>query len=167
MAKYQGTGKVTEADFKAVKYVGQTKGGNPITIEFSSAINMGNINWAFAEKDDVVDEIVFTATYDNTNSMATSTDEPWTVDVVGSDEGANEIMLGVGIFSVDGTDIALTRGGGRFTVEREFREINADGDRGPVKGRVTMDASRATLAFNALTILSRVADLYPGLKTLV
>lgn len=163
MAKYQGTGVVTAADFKACKWVGKTKGGSAITIEFEKAINMGNINWAFADKDDTVAEIVMTAVYSNTDTAATDTTEPWTIDIAGADTGASEIMLGAGVFYIGGNAVALTRGGGSFAVEREYREINADGDRGPVEGRIALDRSVATLTMNVLTILSRVADLYPAI----
>ena len=163
MAKYQGTGVVTAADFKACKWVGKTKGGSAITIEFVKAINMGNINWAFADKDDTVAEIVMTAVYSNTDTAATDTTEPWKIDIAGEDTGASEIMLGAGVFYIGDKAVALTRGGGSFAVEREYREINADGDRGPVEGRIALDRSVATLTMNVLTILSRVADLYPAI----
>lgn len=166
MAKYQGSGLVSAGDFKSVKWVGQTKDGKAITIELEKAINMGNIDWTFAEKSDVVQEIVFTAVYTNTDNMSTSTDEPWTIEVEGTQSGAAEIILGSGMFYIGDTAIGLTRGGGKFTVEREYREINADGDRGPVEGRIVMDGSRATLSMNVLTILTRIADLYPALKTI-
>lgn len=165
MAKYQGSGIITDADFKACKWVGKTKGGSAITIEFEKAINMGNINWAFADKDDTVAEIVMTAVYKNTDNAATDTKEPWTIDVAGADSGAKEIMLGAGVFYIEDTAIALTRGGGSFTVERTYREINADGDMGPVEGRISLDRSVATLTMNVLTILSRVADLYPAMES--
>lgn len=165
MAKYRGTGMLTDADYKRVKWVGKTKGNSAVTIEFDKAINMGNIDWTFAEKDDTVAEIVMTAVYSNTDSMSETNDEPWSVDVDGATSGASEIMLGAGIFYIGDTKIALTRGGGKFTVEREYREINADGDRGPVEGRIVMDGSRATLTMNTLQILTRLSDLYPALKT--
>lgn len=164
MAKYHGTGAVSALDFKSCKWVGKTKGGSAVTIEFEKAINMGNINWAFADKDDTVAEIVMTAVYGNTDSSATDTIEPWTVEIAGSDAGASEIMLGAGIFYIGETAVALTRGGGSFTVEREYREINADNDRGPVEGRIVLDRSVATLTMNVLTILSRFADLYPAIE---
>ena len=41
---------------------------------------------------------------------------------------AQKIILGKGVFSIGDTPIALTRGGGQFTVEREVRQIEADGD---------------------------------------
>ena len=165
MAKYQGSGAITAADFKACKWIGKTKGGSAVTIEFEKAINMGNINWAFADKDDTVAEIVMTAVYSNTNEMATDTKEPWTIDIAGSEKGAGEIMLGAGVFYIGDTAVALTRGGGSFTVERTYREIGADGDMGPVEGRINLDRSVATLTMNVLTILSRVADLYPALES--
>lgn len=134
MAKYKGTGTVTSADFKAVKYVGKTKGGAAITITLPDAINMGNLDWAFAEKDDVVAQVVFTGTYSNTDEASDSNDENFEIETADSiSAGSSEIMLGVGVFYIDDEPVALTRGGGQFVVEREFREINADGDRGPVR----------------------------------
>lgn len=74
-------------------------------------------------------------------------------------------MLGAGVFYIGSTAVALTRGGGQFSVEREFRNINADGDRGPVEGRISMEGSVATLTMNVLTILTKVTDLYSAMKT--
>lgn len=160
-----GTGAVASTDFKAVKWMGKTKGGKAVTIQMEKAINLGNIEWTFAEKDDVVPEITFTAVYTNTDAASSSTVEPWTIEIEdGVTAGAAEIMLGVGVFYVGGTAIALTRGGGSFNVEREFREINADGDRGPVEGRIVMEGSRATLTMNVLTVLTRVDDLYAAIS---
>lgn len=164
MSKITGTGAVTSADYKAVKWVGKTKDGKAITVKLSDAINLGNIDWTFAEKNDTVAQIVFTACYSNTDEAATSTAEPWEIETNGQSAGAGEIMLGAGIFYVGETAIALTRGGGQFTVEREFREINADGDRGPVKDRIVMETSRATLTMNTLQILTRMSDLYSGIS---
>jgi len=166
---YSGSGIVAAADEKAVKWTGKTKDGKSVEISFQKAINMGNIDWAFAEKDDTCAEIVFTALYTNTDAMAlTNADlvEPWQVKVEDGVSGAGEaskILLGAGKLSIGGTDVALTRGGGQFTVEREFRQINADGDRGPVSGRVVMDGSVATLKVTALQFLTRVADVYAGI----
>lgn len=166
MAKYQGTGVITDADFKACKWVGKTKGGSAVTITMDKAINMGNINWAFAEKNDTVAEIVMTAVYSNKDAAATDIKEPWTIEIAEKGTGASEIMLGVGMFYIGETAIALTRGGGSFVVEREFREINADGDRGPVEGRIVLDRSVAKLTMNVLTILSRFAELYPAIGSI-
>ena len=160
-----GTGTVTDADHKNVKWVGKTKGGTAVTIQLTDAINMGNIDWTFAEKDDVVPEITFTACYDNTDSASTDATEPWSIELdAAPTAGASEILLGAGIFYVGSTAVALTRVGGKFSVTREYRRINADGDRGPVKGRVVMEGSEATLTMNTLTMLTRMADIYSSIN---
>lgn len=76
---------------------------------------------------------------------------------------AQNIILGDGVFSIGTTDIALTRGGGSFVVEREYREIDADGDFGPVKGRIRKIRSVAKLTLNALELLeTNLPKLYPS-----
>ena len=165
ITKYIGTGAVDAADFREISWVGLTKGGNAVTIKLHNAINMGNIDWTFAEKNDVVPSIEFTACYDNTDSASNSTLEPFEIEVNGTlTSGASEIILGAGKFYIDGTLVALTRGGGQFTVEREYREINADGDRGAVKGRVVMEGSRPKLTMNVLTMLTSVTSIYSSLQ---
>jgi len=158
--KIKGTGAVTSADFKEVKWVGTTKGGSACTIKITDAMNMGNIEWQYAEKNDVVPNIEFTSCYDNTDEASTSTEETWSVEVDGTLTGAAQILLGAGRLYVDNNLIALSRGGGQFTVEREFRNINADGDRGPVKGRVVCEGATAKLSMNVLTMLGNVQNLY-------
>lgn len=75
------------------------------------------------------------------------------------------IILGEGVFAVGASSIGLTRGGGQFTVEREYREIAADGDYGPVKGRITKDRSVAKLVVNALEIVpANITKFYPALN---
>ena len=163
--KIIGPGAVTAADFKEVSWVGLTKGGNAVTIRLKNAINMGNLDWTFAEKNDVVPSIEFTACYENTDSASDSTLEPFEIEINGTvTSGASEIILGAGKFYIGQTLVALTRGGGQFTVEREYREINADGDRGAVKGRVVMESSRPKLTMNVLTMLTAVTDLYGSLQ---
>lgn len=165
---YIGTGAVSSSDFKAVKWIGKTKGGQDIIIELFNAINMGNLEWTFAEKNDVVPSIEFQACYTNTDSASSSTTEPFAITTDDSTTaGASEIILGAGTFYVGGTQVALTRGGGSFVVEREFREINADGDRGAVKGRVHLESSRAKLTLNVLTMLTKLTDLYPAIAASV
>ena len=160
-----GTGAVTAADFNDVKWVGLTKGGNAITITIKDAINMGNIDWTFAEKNDVVPQVVFTGAYDNTDQASSSTAENWTIEIDGSlTAGASEIILGAGKFYIGQTLIALTRGGGSFNAEREYRKINADGDRGTVKGRVVMEGSECTLTMNVLTMLTNIDKLYSSIN---
>lgn len=165
MKKYSGTGIVASTDFHSVKWVGKDKAGNAVTITLAKAINMGNIDWTFAEKDDTVASVTFTSVYTNTDAASASNDEPWEITYAGALSGAAEILMGAGIFYIDNTAVALTRGGGSFNVEREFREVNADGDRGPVEGRVVMEGSRASLTLNTLQILTRVADLYPAISS--
>lgn len=166
--KYIGTGEVISADFKTVKWVGKTKGGKAVTIELTNAINMGNIDWTMAEKDDVVQSVEFQACYTNTDSASADTTEPWSIETDNATTaGASEIVLGAGVFYIGSTAVALTRGGGQFTVEREFREINADGDRGAVKDRVVMESSRAKLTMNILTMLTRLTDIYAGIAASV
>lgn len=78
---------------------------------------------------------------------------------------AEKILLGHGVVSVGLTPIGLTRGGSSFTVEREYRNIEADGDKGPVKGRIVIDSEIAKLTVNALEMFT-AADLnkyYPGM----
>ena len=165
----KGTGIVTSADFKNVTWTGKTKGGKSVVITLSNAIMMDNIDLTMVEKDDTVAALTFTAAYSNTNYMSSTAgdfEEPWQIAYSGAaaDTAADTILLGAGVVAIGGTDVALTRGGSQFTVEREFREINADGDRGPVKDRVVIDASRATLTVNALTFLTHMKDVYAGIS---
>lgn len=166
--KYIGTGAVISADFRQIKWVGKTKNNEDVIIEIYDAINMGNIEWTMAEKSDVVQNVEFQACYTNTDTASNSTTEPWAIITDNATTaGAGEIVLGAGTFFVDGVAIGLTRGGGAFNVEREYREINADGDRGAVKGRVVMESSRAKLSFNALTMLTKLTSLYNGIAASV
>lgn len=163
---YRGNGQVVTADFKTVSWEGLTKGGKTCTITLTNAINLGNISWTMAEKDDVVPELSFTAAYANTDAHISDTTEPWTITLEnGVTAGAKEILLGAGVFSIDGTAVALTRGGGSFTVERTYREINADDDMGPVVDRVVITDSRATLTMNVLTMLTNMVEYYPAVET--
>lgn len=76
-----------------------------------------------------------------------------------------KILLGYGVFEIDSVPIGLTRGGGSFTVETEFREVEADGDYGFVKGRIVIDRKVPTLSVNALTAFSpeQLLKYYPSL----
>ena len=78
---------------------------------------------------------------------------------------ADKILLGYGVVSIGATPIGLTRGGSVFIVEREYRNIEADGDRGIVKGRTVIDTENAKLTVNALELFT-AADMkkyYPGM----
>lgn len=158
-------GNIADSDFHVLTWIGKTKAGVPVKITLKDAINMGNLEWTLAEKNEVVPAIEFEACYDNTNKQADETTAcPWEVLIDGeANAGAGEILLGLGVFAIDGTDVALCRGGGAFKVEREFRPIAADGDKGTVKGRVSLDSEKAKLSMNALTMLTSVAKMYPAL----
>jgi len=77
---------------------------------------------------------------------------------------ADKIMLGIGTVSVGATPIGLTRGGSVFVVEREIRDIEADGDYGPVKGRQIIDREVAKLTVNALELFTaaNMTKFYPA-----
>lgn len=78
----------------------------------------------------------------------------------------DKILLGTGVVAVGATAIGLTRGGSSFSVEREFRNIEADGDRGPVEGRVVIDSEVAKLVVNGLELFDAAAmtKYYPGVS---
>lgn len=161
----KGTGKVVDADYKTVSWTGKTKDGKSVTITLNNAINLGDIDWTFAEKDDTVPQIVFTSAYTEAEQIAGTT-EPWNIIVDGTvTTGVTSIVLGAGAFSVGGNTVGLTRGGGSFKVVREFRRINADGDRGAVKGRVVCEGSEATLTMNTLEFIAAVPSLYTAIST--
>ena len=76
----------------------------------------------------------------------------------------DNIILGEGVFAVGGVTIALTRGGGEFSVEREYRQVVADGDMGPVKDRIRKIRSIAKLKLSALEMLpANLVKMFPAL----
>lgn len=162
-----GTGGVIAAsDFHNLTWTGKTKGGQAIKITLENAINKGNLEWTLADRGEVVPAVEFEACYGNTDKQADETTvAPWKIDIDGELEaGAKEILLGLGVFAIDGTDVALCRGGGSFKLERAFRDIGADGDKGSVKDRVVMDEERSKLSMNTLTMLTSLKAMYPALK---
>jgi len=73
------TGKmaIASGDYKKVKFTGKTDGGNAVTITLDNAINLNPLNWELLDKDEVVDELVFTAC-----SLEASTTVPsWTIEL--------------------------------------------------------------------------------------
>lgn len=60
--------------------------------------------------------------------------------------------------------VGLTRGGGSFVVEREYREITADGDPGAVEGRIHQEGGRPKLKLKALQWLTKIPTLYAGIE---
>lgn len=162
-------GIVDTTDFHVLTWTGKTKGGQACKITLENAINKSNVDWTLAEKDEVVPALDFEACYSNTDSQFDANIEgesmecPWKIEIDGElSAGAKEILLGLGVFAIDGTDVALVRGGGQFTIEREFRDIAADGDKGSVKDRVVIDTERAKLKLNVLTMLTSIASIYPA-----
>ena len=165
-AIYTGAGNVSAADVRYVKWEGRTKGGLPVTIELEKAFCRSNPDWTFEEKNDTTPEVEFEGMYDDEKLATGDRTEPWKLTLPDNLEAGNkEILLGVGRFYV-GTSkenakaVGLTRGGGSFIVEREYREINADDDPGLVADRVEKVSGRPKLKLNALQWLSKVSDLY-------
>ena len=82
----------------------------------------------------------------------------------------NDIILGDGVFAIgqtssETTAIALTRGGGVFGIEREYRQIEADGDYGPVKERIRVTKEVAKLSMKALELIPyRMDEYYPSMS---
>lgn len=167
---YTGAAQVETTDFRYVKWVGLTKGGKPVQIELENGFCRSNPNWAFAEKNDTTAEAEFEGAYTDEKLAAGDLTEPWKLTGDDITAGNDEILLGAGKFylgttSEDAVPVGLTRGGGSFVVEREFREINADGDPGLVKGRIVKDMARPKLKLVALQWLTKVDKLYSCIKT--
>ena len=84
-----------------------------------------------------------------------------------------DILLGDGLFSfreagttTSYTDVAVTRGGGNFSVNNTYRNQEADGDRGPVQGRIAIDEQIATLTMRALELVpGNINDFYPAMNS--
>ena len=168
---YTGAPQVTDADYRYVKWIGKTKGGMAIQIELPVAFCRSNPDWKFEEKNETTPELEFEAVYDDEALARDDLTEPWKLTLPdGVKAGNDEILLGVGRFYIganaeDAVPVGLTRGGGSFVVEREFRDINADGDPGSVKGRISKDTARPKLKLVALQWLTKVSKLYSCIST--
>ena len=167
---YTGAGNVSASDFRYVKWVGRTKGGKPCQIELEKGFCRSNPDWKFEEKNDTTAEVEFEGAYSDDKLAAGDRTEPWKLSVDGIEAGNAEIILGVGKFYIgttaeDAQPVGLTRGGGSFMVEREFREINADEDPGLVEGRIEKEMARPKLKLVALQWLTKVDKLYSCIKT--
>ena len=167
---YTGAGHVASTDFRYVKWVGRTKGGKAVQIELENAFCRSNPDWKFEEKNDTVAAVEFEGAYLDENLAKDDRTEPWKLTIDGATEGNDEILLGSGVFHIgntkaDAKPVGLTRGGGSFIVEREFREINADGDPGLVKDRIEKEMARPKLTLNALQWLTKVDKLYSCVTT--
>lgn len=162
---YTGAGRVSASDFRYVKWIGRTKGGKAVQIELEKAFCRSNPDWKFEEKNDTTAEVEFEGAYSDEKLAADDRTEPWKLTVDGATAGNDEIVLGVGKFYIgtnaeDATYVGLTRGGGSFIVEREFREINADEDPGLVEGRIEKEMARPKLKLIAMQWLTKVDKLY-------
>lgn len=166
---YTGSAYVSASDYKFVKFVGRTKSNHAIMITLPRAICRSNPDWAFAEKGETVPEIQFEGVYDDNELATGNLTEPWQLTLGdGLTAGNGEILLGAGKFYVgnnsgDAKCVGLTRGGGSFVVERNYREINADDDPGAVEGRIEKDEARPKLTLNTLQWLTKVADFYSNI----
>ena len=65
VTKYTGTGTILDTDYKDVAFKGFTKSGKYIMITVKNAVNLGNIDWTFADKGEMIPQTVFTGTYSN------------------------------------------------------------------------------------------------------
>ncbi len=166
-----GAGQVLDTDVRYVKWVGKTKGGQSVQIELEKAFCRSNPDWTFEEKNETTPALEFEGLYDDEKLAAGDRTEPWKLTLGdGLQAGNGEILLGVGKFYIgktaaDAKPVGLTRGGGSFVVEREYRDINADDDPGSVVGRISKDTARPKLTLNALQWLSKVSDLYACITT--
>lgn len=159
--KITGTMEIASNDYHEITWTGKTKDGKPIIIYMHKAINKDNIDWTMQDKDEIVAQATFEACYEEEDRDG-SNGEPWELEY--DDATAKAIALGYGVFAIDGVDVALCRGGGKFTVEREYRNIAADGDKGTVVGRVNIDSSIAKLQMSALEFINIIPKLYPALS---
>jgi hypothetical protein len=78
---------------------------------------------------------------------------------------SEKYILGSGVFAINSVDVALTRGGGQFVVERNYKQVEADGDYGPVKGRIRKDGSVARLTIRAMEVIATtIPEMYPAME---
>lgn len=167
---YTGADQVAATDYRYIRWVGKTKGGKPCQIELERAFCRSNPDWKFEEKNETTAEVEFEGVYNDEKLAAGDRTEPWKLTVDGVEAGNAEIVLSVGKFYLgttkeDAQPVGLTRGGGSFVVEREFRDINADDDPGSVEGRISKDSARPKLKLVALQWLTKVDKLYSCIKT--
>ncbi len=168
---YTGAGQVQASDYRYIKWVGKTKGGQAIQIELPRAFCRSNPDWTFEEKNETTPEVEFEGVYTDEQLAQDDRTEPWELTLPeGMKSGNEEILLGVGRFYIgaakeDAQPVGLTRGGGSFVVEREYRDINADDDPGSVEGRIFKDTGRPKLKLTALQWLTKVPQLYACVTT--
>jgi hypothetical protein len=163
---FTGAGQVSAVDTRYVKWVGRTKGGLAVQIELERAICRSNPEWTFEEKNETTAEVEFEGLYRDEDLEKDDRTEPWKLTLPdGVTAGNGEMILGVGKFYLgtsaeDAEYVGLTRGGGSFLVEREYRDIAADDDPGSVEGRILKDTGRPKLKLAALQWLTKAPQLY-------
>lgn len=168
---YTGAAQVEATDVRYVKWVGKLKGGGTVQIELSKAFCRSNPDWTFEEKNETTAEVEFEGLYTDAALAADDRTEPWKITLPeGLTAGNAEMILGVGKFYIgtsaeDAELVGLTRGGGSFVVEREYRDINADDDPGAVEGRISKDTARPKLKLVALQWLTKLPKLYSCVKS--
>lgn len=72
----KGEWEIDSSDYHTVKWVGKTKGGKAVIIKLFNAINLDNIDWTLADKDEVVPAVTFEGTYPENCAEGY---EPWEV----------------------------------------------------------------------------------------
>lgn len=77
---------------------------------------------------------------------------------------AKNIVFGEAVVLIDEKLIGLTRDGAKFSVEYEYRAIEADGDRAKVKGRIIKEKAIPKAEINHLELLTRITEIHPGLN---
>ena len=168
---YTGAAQVEATDVRYVKWVGKTKGGKTVQIELEKAFCRSNPDWTFEEKNETTAEVEFEGLYTDEALAQDDRTEPWKITLPdGLKAGNEEMILGVGKFYLgttkdDAQPVGLTRGGGSFVVEREYRDINADDDPGAVEGRISKDTARPKLKLVALQWLTKAPQLYACIKS--
>lgn len=76
-----------------------------------------------------------------------------------------EVILGLLKCTVDNTNLGYSRGANRFTVNRVFHAIKANGDMGDTVNSEILDEERATLSINQLTMTpDEFVLLFPAAK---
>ena len=72
-----GTGKIVDSDYQdLVKFVGMTDKGKEVVITVENAINLENIDWTLADKDEVVPSLTYTGCYEEESPEGY---EPWSI----------------------------------------------------------------------------------------
>ena len=72
------------------------------------------------------------------------------------------IVFGKAVLRVDDKLVGLTKDSAKFTVEYEYRHIEAVGDRKKVKGRTVKEQAIPKIEFTHLELLSGFDTLHPG-----